>query len=388
MKITMVDPSLFTGRYDDHLCAALSRRGHDVALLARPMRPTDAIEPEGYAYVPRFFRLGETARNLLGEGLLGRAVKGVEYGVDAVAGPLADFAGDIVHFQWLPFAQADERLLTRLSGRAALVHTVHNARPYHGDEAASTQGRGYAALLPCFDALIVHGESTRVALEDLGLDMRRVHLVPHPPMRLSSASREELAAVPEPAVPRILFFGTIRPYKGLDVLVEAAVSLWKDGYDFELALAGKPFMSVDALLGRIRGAGFAHRLVADFGFLPEGRLDAHLARADIIAFPYLSIDSSGAFLSALRYGAPMVTSDVGMFGELNEDDVARFAAGDAVGLADALRPLIGDAALRGRFGQAAKALDMRLGGWGAAAQATEAVYVAARERFAIRRNAA
>lgn len=388
MKVTMADPSLFTGRYDDHLCAALARRGHEVALLARPMRATDAIEPQGYAYVPRFFRVGERARAVLGEGLPGRVVKGVEYGLDAFMGSLGAFMGDVVHFQWLPFAWADARLLGRLAGEAALVHTVHNAQPYHGDEAASTQGRGYGGLLPRFDALVVHGESTRAVLEGRGLDMRRVHLVPHPPMRLSTASPEDIASVPPPAVPRILFFGTIRPYKGLDVLIEAAVSLWKDGHDFELALAGKPFMSVEALLGRVRGAGFAHRLITDFGFLPEGRLDAHLARADIIAFPYHSIDSSGAFLSALRYGAPMVTSDVGMFGELEGDDVVRFAAGDAVGLADALRPLIHDAARRARLGEAARALDTRLGGWDAAAQATERVYEAARARFAGRKGAA
>ena len=53
MKVAMVDPSLFTGRYDDGLCAALARAGHDVRLLGRPMRPTDAICPAGYRYDPR-----------------------------------------------------------------------------------------------------------------------------------------------------------------------------------------------------------------------------------------------------------------------------------------------------------------------------------------------
>lgn len=381
----MIDPSLFTGRYDDHLCAALARRGHDVRLLGRPMRATDAIEPNGYSYEPRFFHRGEAARGLLGEGLAGKLAKGLEYGLHALCGPLGAYAGDVLHWQWLPFAPADGRLLSRLRHRAALVHTVHNAQAYHGDAAAAVQGRGYIARLPRFDALIVHGEATRAALETQGVDMSRVHLVPHPPMRLSTASAEDLAAVPPPpGVPRLLLFGTMRPYKGLDLLIEAAIDLWKDGHDFELALAGKLFMSVDALLGRVRGAGFAHRLVTDFGFLPEGRLDAHLARADIIAFPYRSIDSSGAFLSALGYGAAMVTSDAGMFGELDEGDVARFAVGDAAGLADALRPLIDDEALRKAGGQAAKRLDARLGGWDQAATDTERAYEAARASFTAR----
>ena len=377
MKINMVDPSLFTGRYDDYLCAALARRDHDVRLIGRPMRATDAIAPLGYGYVPRFFRLGEGTRNLLGEGLLGRVTKAVEYGMTSIAGPLDTLAGDVAHFQWLPFAAADSRLLARLAGRTALVHTVHNAQAYHG--AAAMQGRGYGGLLPRFDALIVHGEATRAALEGQGLDMGRVHVIPHPAMRLAEATPEDLAAVPPPppGVPRVLFFGTIRPYKGLDLLIDAAIELWKDGHDFELAIAGKPFMAVDALFGRVRGAGFAHRLITDLGFLTEERLDAHLSRADIIAFPYRSIDSSGAFLSALSYGAAMVTSDAGMFGELGEGDAARFAAGDAAGLVDALCPLIDDKAQRFRLGEAASALHTRIGGWDEAAAATEAVYAAA-----------
>ncbi|HMO41973.1 MAG TPA: SDR family NAD(P)-dependent oxidoreductase, partial [Phenylobacterium sp.] len=47
-------------------------------------------------------------------------------------------------------------------------------------------------------------------------------------------------------------------------------------------------------------AGFADRLLTDFGFLPEPRLDPHMLRADMLVFPYRHIDSSGAFLSALH----------------------------------------------------------------------------------------
>ena len=379
MKVAMVDPSLFTGRYDDGLCAALARRGHDVRLLGRPLRETDAIEPQGYAYQPRFFRFGEGVRGFTGDGTLSRIVKALDYGVDALCGPLGALQADVVHFQWLPFARADAQLLARLKGRAALIHTVHNAQAYHGDSgAASAQGRGYADLLPRFDALIVHGEATRAALAGQGVDMRRVHLVPHPSMTLAKATPEDIAAVPVPAAPRILFFGTIRPYKGLDLLIDAAISLWKDGHDFELAIAGKPFMPVDHLFGRVKGARFAHRLITDLGFLTEGRLDAHLGAADIIAFPYRSIDSSGAFLSALGYGAAMITSDAGMFGELDRGDVARFPAGDAGVLTNELRRLVHDAAVRKQLGAAATALAARIGGWAETAALTEQVYDAAR----------
>ncbi|PZU56905.1 MAG: glycosyl transferase [Sphingobium sp.] len=384
MKVAVLDPSLFTGRYDDSLCAALAALGHDVTLNARPMRDTDAIVPAAYRYAPRFFGLSERLRGIAGEGGLFRAVKAAEYGLDCVIGPLGRMAhADVAHVQWLPFAMADARMLGRLGRHTALVHTVHNARPYHGDGGATgLQGRGYRALLDRFDALIVHGEPTRDALLEQGIDPALIHIVPHPPMRLAQADNALVAALPAPAVPRILFFGTIRPYKGFDLLVEACLQLWRAGRRFELAVAGKPFMDLAPLFARVEAEGFGDRLVLDLGFLKEERLDAHLRRADIIAFPYRHIDSSGAFLSALHYGKAVVASDAGMFGALPEaedgaPDVALAAVGDAAGLAQALLPLIESPAKRRHAGERAKALGDRLGNWKEVAVRTAQVYEAA-----------
>lgn len=385
MKTVMVDPSLFTGRYDDCLCAALGARGHDVSLLGRPLRETDAIVPEGYRYAPRFFRIGERLRGPLGEGRFARILKGLDYAVDGRVGSLSALAGDVAHFQWLPFATADRWLLNRLAKRTALVHTVHNARPYHGDRTAMAQARGYLSLLPKFDALIAHGERTVEALLAQGIDESRIHIVPHPPMQLAAATPVDLAALPRSEVPRILFFGTIRPYKGLDLLLQACLSLWREGLDFDLAIVGKPFMPIEPFLGAIHGGGFGHRLIADLSFVTEQRLDAHLRAADILAFPYRAIDSSGAFLSALRYGAAMVTSDAGMFGELPSDVAVRFPVGRADALTAALRPLVQDAGLRQRAGQAAMTYGTVHSGWGEAAALTERAYLAAVERFHARR---
>ena len=369
----MVDPSLFTGRYDDSLCAALGQLGQEVTLLGRPMRATDAIEPRHYRYAPRFFRRSEALRRRLGEGRAFRALKAAEYGVSCALGSLDTLAGaDVVHVQWLPLAPADRMLLRRLKGRTRLVHTVHNADAYHAD--AGVQGRGYRALLDQFDALIVHGDTTRAALESQGVQRGRIHVTPHPPMRLAAAGADDLATIPDPAAPRILFFGTIRPYKGVDLLVEACLSLWRAGHRFELVLAGKPFMDVAPLLDSVRAAGFGDRLITDFGFLTEPRLDAHMAKADMLVFPYRHIDSSGAFLSALHHGKAMVTSDAGMFASLPEGVAARASAGNAPALAQALLPAIESAAIRQALGAQARAYGEDLGSWKDMALATIGIY--------------
>lgn len=369
----MVDPSLFTGRYDDSLCAALAGQGMDVTLHARPMRATDAIIPDGYTYAPRYFRRSEALRTRLGEGSAFRIAKAAEYGLTCALGDISPLtSADIVHIQWLPLAPADSIFIKRLQKHTALIHTVHNADAYHAD--AGVQGRGYRTLLDSFDALIVHGDTTRAALEGQGVDPRRIHLTPHPPMQLAAATPADLAAIPSPTVPRILFFGTIRPYKGVDLAIHACVSLWKSGHDFELVLAGKPFMDMAPILDQVARAGFTHRLITDFGFLTEPRLDAHMAKADMIIFPYRHIDSSGAFLSALHHGKAMVTSDAGMFGQLPEGVAARATAGNADALAQALLPLVQSAAIRQDYGNRARAYGNDMGNWKDMAVATIGIY--------------
>jgi glycosyltransferase involved in cell wall biosynthesis len=373
MKVAMLDPSLFTGRYDDSLCAALAGQGAAVSLLGRPMRATDAIAPQGYGYHPHFFRHSEALRDRLGEGSAFRLAKAAEYGLACALGDLSPLtAADLVHVQWLPLAPADRLMLNRLKGKVGLVHTVHNADAYHAD--AGLQGRGYRVLLDMFDALVVHGDTTRAALVGQGIDPARIHVAPHPPMRLAAASPQDLAAITPPSLPRLLFFGTIRPYKGVDLLIEACLHLWRAGHAFELVLAGKPFMDVAPLIDSVTQAGFADRLITDFGFLTEGRLDAHMAHADMLVFPYRHIDSSGAFLSALHHGKAMVTSDAGMFGQLPDGIAVRSAAGNAPALAQALLPLIESGAIRQEYGARARAYGEEMGSWKDMAVATIGIY--------------
>ncbi|MGD9809880.1 MAG: glycosyltransferase family 4 protein [Sphingobium sp.] len=376
MKISMLDPSLFTGRYDDALCDAIGRAANTVTLHARPMRGTDAIAPANYRYERRFFRLSEHLRGSVGEGAPFRALKAGDYLASALFGDLSALtASDVVHLQWLPFPAADATMLRRLlavPGRPALVHTVHNASAFHGD--GGSQGRGYRALLDRFDALIVHGETTRAALLAQGVGSDRLHVVPHPPMALAQAGVEDLASVSAPLRPRVLFFGTIRLYKGFDLLIEACLALWLSGVDFELAVAGKPFMDVAPLLDRVRKEGFADRLLTDLGFLTEPRLDAHLRKADILVFPYRDIDSSGAFLSALHYGKAVVASRVGMFAGLDERGVALVDPGDSEALGNMLERLLADEGRRRALGNGALAMHAELGTWDEAAGTTLAVY--------------
>ena len=116
----------------------------------------------------------------------------------------------------------------------------------------------------------------------------------------------ELAEVERPVV---LYFGVVRPYKGVDVLVEA----FQQVEDAELWVVGRPLgVSMERLRrlappGRVR---FVERYVSD------AELPAFFRRADVVALPHRNVDVSGVLFAGLAFGKAMVMSDVGGFREL------------------------------------------------------------------------
>ena len=216
---------------------------------------------------------------------------------------------DVVHYQWLTVQPLDVWLLPPQRPRVLTAHDVLPREPRPGQLTATRR------LLRAMDAVVVHSERGATRLRDeLGVDAERVRVVPHGAFdHLTRLPEEqplpaELAAVSRPVV---LFFGLLRPYKGLDVLLEAWRSVEADA---ELWIVGMPRMDLGPLRrladDRVR---FVPRFVTD----PE--IPAYFRRADLVVLPYREIDQSGVLYTALAFGKPMVLSDVGGFGEVARD---------------------------------------------------------------------
>jgi glycosyltransferase involved in cell wall biosynthesis len=192
-----------------------------------------------------------------------------------------------------------------------------------------------------------------------------VHVIAHG----AFAHLAELPIAPPPFATDkrvVLFFGLLRPYKGLDVLLEA----WRGIEDAELWIVGMPRMDVSALMA---DAPSNVRLVSRF--VGDHELPAYFARADLVVLPYREIEQSGVLFTALAFGKPLLVSDVGGFTELVERGAAHgVAPGDAAALHDALVGLLANPAalvtLGDRAGEAARG-DY---GWEAIASRTLALY--------------
>jgi glycosyltransferase involved in cell wall biosynthesis len=338
VRVQIVDPSAYTPPYDHALCRALGLAGADVELFTSRFAYGPVAPAEGYRRRELFYRSARFApdRSKIGQRAQ-RIAKLAEHVPDMLAYRRAARTADVVHFQWLPVQHVDGHLLPKRrsasGGRRPLVLTAHDVLPR---EPRPGQLSAQRRLYERFDAVVVHSEHGRARLTDeLGIDADRVHVITH------GVFAHLADAPPQPTPfqtdrPVVLCFGLMRPYKGIDVLLEA----WRGIDDAELWIAGMPRMDISHLRAIApSNVRFAPR------FITDSELPAYFQHADLVVLPYREIDQSGVLFTALAFGKPLLLSDVGGFPEVAATGAARTVpAGDSAALHSAMQELLGDPA--------------------------------------------
>jgi glycosyltransferase involved in cell wall biosynthesis len=367
LKVFVVDPPLFTLPYDVHFARALAAAGASVDLIGRPLRGYERMQDEQFRFRPLFYRLTEPGKGWQ-TSRAAKLLKAVEHGAGlwSLQRQVAAERPDAVHVQWLVLPTLERQLLRRIRRQAGLFLTVHNASlaahsadSVVGGVGAAAQRFGRRDILDEFDGFIAHTEQTRAHLERAGIAPERICVLGHPPL-----TPGELPAVRADGTVRILFFGSIKPYKGIDVLVRAALQLLPSRPNCRIDVVGRPFSPLDSEMEAVRQAGLSDRFGFDLRFIPDEDLARYLAAADITVFPYREIDASGAFALAVAAGKPVVASALGVFAEQPAASaISLFPAGDADALASALAPLVDDAGERRAAAEKVRALGGTLDSW-------------------------
>ncbi len=241
-KVAMLDPSAFTPPYDRSLAAALARAGAEVELITSRFIYGPVPEAEGYGVTELFYH---RATGLPSFSRLRIPLKAAEHIPGMLAARALIRSADVAHWQWVTYPPLDRHLLGR-NPKQPRVITLHYPLPDPGDARALASQRKF---LSRFDAVISHTESGAERLRaDVGLAPATVHVIPHGPFDYLTELPDpeplpdELAAVEGPVV---LFFGLLRPYKGIDALLEAFGRLGET--DAELWIAGMPRMQIEEL---------------------------------------------------------------------------------------------------------------------------------------------
>lgn len=288
--------------------------------------------------------------------------------------------GRVVHAQWWSFILAPVYLtvlaLGRLRGRMVVL-TLHNVLPHEGGR---WQRCMYRSVLRLANHFIVHSQRNaemlatvypravgRVSTVPLGL-----HTVGAARNLSPQEARRELGLSPDRPV--ILAFGNIRPYKGVEVLLRAFRRVLDAEREATLVVAGQPWEDFAPYERIIQELGLGEHVHTWLEYVPDERVEAFFASADIAVFPYVNFDAqSAAATLALFFGVPILVSDVGALPDLVEDRRAVVPPNDPGALADALLAVLSDASLRAKLVADARRSAAQLD-WATIARRTADVY--------------
>lgn len=345
MRIQLIDPSAFTPPYDRALARALAAAGEDVELITSRFLYGPVPEAEGYKVDDSLYRRS-AKRGLEAKGR--RAFKAVEHILDMRRlRKMTD--ADVVHYQWLTMPGIDRRLI---SPRRPRVMTAHYILPL---EPTRRQVESAKRVFGSMDAVIAHSASGASRLREVvGLPDEQVREIPHGSFDYLTELPAEDPLPPElegAEGPVILFFGLIRPYKGVDVLLDG----FRQIKGAELWIVGNPRMDLTELEAKAVTAGGKVRWLPRF--VTDTKIPAIMRRADLLVLPYRDGEQSGVLYTGLAFGKPMVISNVGGLGDVaREHDAARLVEpGDVDGLAEALSDLVSDDAAREQLAAKARA---------------------------------
>ncbi len=236
----------------------------------------------------------------------------------------------IVHFQF--FRRRGDILLFYIMSLFGikLVFTAHNIMPHEKNILDKfLQNLVYRSA----GAIIVHSEYIKKKLlMNFRINEKKIHVIPHGNFDIylqesgisRSEARKKLGLSQDDKV--LLFFGYIREYKGLDLLLDAFANAGTSDDNLKLVIAGRPMNEAlrAKYLSKIAGISANGKIVTRLDFIPSGEIQDYFEASDIVILPYKNIDHSGIVHLAYSFHKPVIVSQVGDFPETIEHGKSGF----------------------------------------------------------------
>ena len=331
MKIAILSPAhpLRGGiaASSERLATELQAQGHEVVMWSFSVQYPSVLFPGKTQYTDSpppadlDIRTSVNSINPLNWWRVGRQMRGEAY--DAV----------ICRF-WLPFmAMSTGSILRQLDRkRTHIVALVDNFIPHEKRPGDVQLSRYFVGACDAFVAMShAVADDLRAAVGD-----KPVRFTPHPVYDIYGPPVEQSQAQAHLKLPGgkryALFFGFIRHYKGLDLLLEAATSL---PADYHVIVAGEFYDKKESYQPLLNQLGDRVHLYDDY--IPDDEIRYYFGAADVVVQPYRTATQSGISQVAYHFGTPMIVTRVGGLPEIVPDGEAGYVVDvDPRAIADAL----------------------------------------------------
>lgn len=335
MKITLLGPSHpFRGgiaAFSDRLALELMSEGHDVDIITFTTQYPSILFPGKTQFNPEAAPAGLKVRRMMSSV---NPLSWIKTG-KKIKKEAPDLL--IVKF-WMPFMAPCLGTIARIArsnGKTRVVANIDNLIPHEHRPGDNVLIKYFCGSVDSFVAMC------KSVLTDIELfdKAKPKAMSPHPLYDHfgEKVSREEACAHLglNPADKHLLFFGLIRDYKGLDLLIQAYPSVADKA---KLIVAGEFYSGEERYHSMARELGIDDKIIWHTRYIPDSQVKYYFCAADLIVQPYKSATQSGVTQIAYHFGKPMLVTDVGGLSEIVPDGkVGYVVKPEAEPIAEALK---------------------------------------------------
>ena len=239
---------------------------------------------------------------------------------------------------WMAFFAPAYGLISRMArrnGKTKTIALVHNMMPHE----PSILDKLFAPyFVASQDGFIALSESVKEDIEKIESSLpcgegwggvSPVSVSPHPIYdhygeRMSKPEACQALNIPSDKQ-YMLFFGLVRAYKGLDLLLDAFAQIKDQLPSLQLIIAGEFYEHEDKYCSQIAANKLSDRVILRNEFIPDADLRKYFGAADLIVQPYKSATQSGVTQVAFHFEKPMLVTNVGGLGEIVHDHQMGYA---------------------------------------------------------------
>lgn len=376
--------------YTYNLLKAMKKRGISVSLFTT-INYEFKTEQHGYEVYPVMFRFANIVTNHIGylaretafPSMLRRLFKLAEYPVNVLQALAAarKVQAQCVHLQSVNWIELIMVLAFRLAG-LPVVFTVHNVNPHH--KTLRIYHRViYSMLYKLCNSLVIHSEQGKRELMELfNVEPGKVWVIPHgdykffvPEIELTAETAKERLGLPG-TVKTILFFGAIRPNKGLDFMLSALPRICRKIEGLRLLIVGEPWENYQRYRKIIEQYQLEDNVCEYLRYVSNDEIPLFFWASDVVVLPYREITQSGVLQIAYAFSKPVVATDIEGFKEVIDEGRNGYTVpfGDSQRFAEILITMLSDEIKMLEMGKFSRFLADTRYSWEGIAEKNEAVY--------------
>ncbi len=307
--------------FNEHLSRQLGDLGHDVTLYSFSLQYPSFLFPGKTQFTDEPAPAGLRIRSVI------NSVNPINW--IRVGNRIRKERPDLILLKfWMPFMGPCFGTILRIAkknGHSRVICVVDNMIPHEQRPGDAVFTKYFIGPVDAFLAM------SRKVLEDIqSLSKKPAIYTPHPlydnygdPVSKEAACRKLQL---DPAKKYLLFFGFIRKYKGLDLLLEAMADERIRASGIELLVAGEYYEDRKQYEELIARHGLEESVRRFTDFIPNEEVRYFFSAADLVVQPYRSATQSGITQIAYHFGKPMVVTDVGGLAEAVPDGKVGFVA--------------------------------------------------------------